>query len=289
MHENDAYLGEQARGNTLDALNRLFSAPSEGDLRHQLNRMLYSSADEDSLARTADIADQLLARLPEASDEERGALLYDLGCIALQQDDVNEARIRFSEVLELEPDNAMARHNLAYAHELMADYDEAHREYETVRAQNPEFVLAGLNLALLKLQEGDYEGGLSDLHRMHNADPDNVGLLLYLCRGLLLRGTPADVQEVLDVLERQPDSNAYADLRECRAYALYLMGDAVQAESAFADLLAEDENNLFARMGLIKLLAARNDFESVKPHLERYHEQNPTEATATLLRDLGEL
>ncbi len=118
----------------------------------------------------------------------------------------------------------MARHNLAYALELLADTGEARAEYERVLAANPASVITQLNLALLDLQEGQYEAGLQRLERLYADDPDNIGLVLYLCRGLLVRGAPGDLEGVLELVGQQADAERYPDLRECRAYALYCTG-----------------------------------------------------------------
>lgn len=289
MNDNDAFLQQLAQGNTLSALNRLFTAGDGGGSEPMgLNRQLYGPPDEAAAEDLADVQARYLEQLSSAPEVRQAVLLYNLGCIALQQDEVSDARLRFSEVLELEPDHVMARHNLAYACELLAEFEEAEREYETVLAQNPELALSRLNLALLRQQTGDYEAALHELQALYNAEPENEGLLLYLCRALLTRGTTQDIEEVLELLETYPDTERYSDLRECRAYGLYLLGETDEAERSFTALLEENEASAFARMGLIKTLAARGDFRGLEPHARRYHELNPTEETAALLEALAE-
>ncbi|HEY7698693.1 MAG TPA: tetratricopeptide repeat protein, partial [Vicinamibacteria bacterium] len=41
-----------------------------------------------------------------------------------------EATYRWSKAVELDPENASARNNLAVAHEQMGEFDEANKEYE---------------------------------------------------------------------------------------------------------------------------------------------------------------
>jgi tetratricopeptide (TPR) repeat protein len=288
MNDNDQFLEQIVRGNTLEALNRLYHAPQAAeDGRLLINRALYGARDEDNLERVKGEEERHLAALGEATEKEKAALLYNLGCFSLHLDEILEARIQFDEAVKLQPDNLMARHNLAYAYELMAEFDEAKAEYARVLEQNPGCVLTRLNLAQLRIQEGTYEEGLEELHQLHVQQPDNVGLLLYLCRGLLLRGTTRDLEEVLELLEQHPESSHFLDLRECRAFALYLLGEVDEAERGFNELLEENPDNLFARLGVIKILANRGNLAELTPHLEHYQALNPSEDIASLLRDLG--
>lgn len=289
MNDNDTILEQIIRGDTLEAINRLYARPdSEDDATMALNRVLYGPPTHEALERVRAEEERHLERLGQSDDAEQADLLYNLGCFALFQDDVSEARLRFAEALRHRGDHLMARHNLAYALELMAETAEARAEYERVLAANPDSAISQLNLALLDLHEGRYEAGLERLERMHGDDPDNIGLVLYLCRGLLLRGTARDLEGVLDLIDQQPDAERYPDLRECRAYALYLLGEQEAAERAFSELLAENEGNLFARLGLIKVLAAQGNFDALKPHVARYHELNPGEEMAGLLAELDD-
>jgi tetratricopeptide (TPR) repeat protein len=284
--ENDRLLELIGSGDTLQAVNRLFAEEPGSDGRLALNRALYTGGEAGSEEiRAADAEHRAL--LAGQGAEAQTTTLYNLGCFALSQDDVMEARLRFSEVLEREPQHTMARHNLAYAHELLAETDDAHREYQGVLAQNPASPLTRLNLAQLALQEGDAESALRDLEALHRDAPANMGLLLYLCRGLLQRGGAADLRRVLELLEGNAAAERYVDLQECRAYALYQQEDFEQAESAFRKLLDGDPDNAFALAGMIKVLAQRGDFAGMRSYLERYQARNPSESGAELLSDLA--
>ncbi len=285
--ENDRLLDLIGKGDTLQALNLLYKESGHTDARLAVNRALYgASGDAHDDAIAAALARQQ-AGLNALDERGRATALYNLGCFALNQDDVVEARIRFAEVLELEPQHLMARHNLAYAHELLAETDDARREYRAVLAQNPACALTRLNLAQLQLQEGDVAGGLAELEALHRTDPDNMGVLLYLCRGLLQRGSEADLRSVLERLEGSADARRYVDLQECRAYALYQLGDLDAAEPAFRALLETSADNLFAISGMIKVLGQRGDYTAMKPYVERRKALDPSDAVAALLSDLA--
>jgi tetratricopeptide (TPR) repeat protein len=259
------------RGDSLTGLDLLFAVPGAGDdPRIALNRTLYAPARTDGSAIEEEI-EREIGWLNTPDPAQRAIALYNLGCFALFQDDVFEARLRFEDVLELQPDHRPARHNLGFAHELMAEYEAAKAEYRRVLEQEPGFTLSRLSLGQLLLLEGDVEQGLHELRALLASDPGNMGAVLYLCRALLGRGGAAEVQEVRTLLDGRPAWRRFPDLRECHAYAAFLQGDLRGAEQEFRDLLAEDDRNLFARVGLIKALAAREAYEELRGHAERYH------------------
>lgn len=285
--DNDHLLELIGKGDTLRALNQLYtdSAPTGGRLA--LNRALYGAAGDGGEGLLDTALETQRARLGTLDERDRATAIFNLGCIALSQDDVDEAILRFGEVLEMEPQHVMARHNLAYAHELMAETDEARREYEAVLAQNPASALTRLNLAQLKLQGGDVEAGVADLEALHRSDGDNMGVLLYLCRGLLERGGEDDLRAVLERLEASAEAMRYVDLQECRAFALFQLGDLDGAEQAFRQLLETSADNLFAITGMLKVLGQRNDYKGMKPFAERHQALDASDAGAAMLTDLA--
>lgn len=128
-----------------------------------------------------------------------------------------------------------------------------------------------------------------EVRALYRKDPANMGLLLYLCRALLANGNKEGAKEVVDLLDHSKDWLEFLDLWECRAYALYLLGQTNEAESAFRELLTASPDSLFARLGLIKTLAVRGSFHELKQELERYESMNPPEelqAVMTLARSL---
>ena len=286
-HPNDQLLEIIARGDTLSAVHYLVHQEVTDEGALALNKALYTHS-ENAHQVVEDARVRLHKMLPTLSGDLLATVLFNLGCIALSQDDVVEAVTRFQEVLELQPENTMARHNLAYSNELLAEFQEARADYERVLSENPTQVLTRLNLALLDLMETDYETGLNTLHELHAADPNNLGLTLYLCRGLLLRGTTHDLEEVHELTESTPGAQDFLDLRECRAHALYLLGDTEGADKAFSHLLEENPDSVFALTGRIKMLAIKNDFETLSEYVQRLHELSPMEDATGLWKAVNE-
>jgi predicted Zn-dependent protease len=254
----------------------------------RINRCLYGGGADDA-ALIDDEEERLLNLLPKKSGAAQAVLLYNLGCIALYDDDIQDAKQRFAEVTKLEPKNRYARHNLAYANELLAEYDQAKAQYTAVLAQDAKMVLSRMNIALLRLQLGEIDTGLDDLRGLHREFPRNMGVLLYLCRSLLASGARDDAQAVLELLERRRDWEEFLDLRECQAFALYVVDKHAEAEDAFRELVSANGSNLFARLGLIKVLAARGNFQELGTQLEEYQALNPPQSVQSILDDVRAL
>lgn len=285
-NDNDRLLALIATGDTLQAIHQLQA--EAGDEATALNRALYTPMGEEDAERVRAADQQSREALRNAQGDDLDTALYTLGCLALAQDDIVEARLRFAEVLERNPGHVMARHNLAYAHELLAETDEARREYEAVLAQNGDCTLTRLNLAQLLMQEGDTGTALADMDALNSRNPANMGVLLYFARGLLQRGRPEDVERALELVEMTPDALDFLELQECRAYALLRLERLDEAEQAFGELLAADEHNTFAITGMLKVLAERADFASMRPYAERLAALLPGESVSSLLTELTE-
>jgi tetratricopeptide (TPR) repeat protein len=288
MTKNDPILELIAAGNTLQGQKQLFALPvlpaaTSDDTLIALNRALLSPPSEENAAVVQLAKEDHLTRLGSAAGPEVPVLMYNLGCFALYQDDIQEAQVRFQEVLKLDPGNRYARHNLAYTYELMAELAEARSQYEKV-AEGPEGVpLSRLNQALVRAEDGDSQGAVDELRALYLGSPQNMGLLLYLCRALLAGANKEGAKEVVSLLDQRKEWLEFLDLWECRAYALYQLGENNEAESAFRELLTASPESLFSRLGLIKTLAVRGNFAELKQELERYASLNPPEDLSAVL------
>lgn len=273
-----------AAGNTLEALESLYSLPGSEDRLTAVNRVLYSPRkEEEEQPAVQEEWERHQRLLQELEGVERAPVLYNLGCLALYRDETVDARLYFQEALEADPALIPARHNLAYTTELLADWDEAERGYRQVLEQAPDFVLSRLNLGLLLLQAGRTDEGVALLRALHGGYPENPSLALYLSRALLRTGEPGPAKEVLGLLDALPDWTRYPDLGECHAYARFLAGDVDDAEQEFRSLLWDDDHNAFARLGLMHILAARGDNQELASHALKLHAAQPSEDTANLL------
>lgn len=282
--DNDQFLESIIKGNILGGLELLYAVGGDGPSGSlALNRLLYGGMEEEQLDIIREEETSLAGKLSALEDSEKALAFYNLGCFSLVQDDVVSSKDRFAQAVELSPSDLMARHNLAYAHELLAETEEARGHYQIIQEQKPDCAITRLNLAQLSLQEGDTATALNELQGMYDRDTGNKGLLLFLCRALLFRAEPEDVEKANQLLGVIPGLKQYPDLHECLAYAMYLSNKYDEAEQAFSELLVENDENQFARLGMIKVLCENSDFKGMEKHIERYEELNPNDKTRELL------
>ena len=287
MALNAQVLGLIRQGNTLAGLQRLLAAPThELSGAAALNRILYALPSPANQQQVVREKARLHALITQGGEQVQPGWLFNLGCIALYDDEILNAHYYFSEVLRLAPGHLAARHNLAYTLELMADVDEAQVQYGQVLAADPQFLLCRVNLALLDLSAERADAGILALEELHAAHPDNLGLLLYLCRARLTRRAPGDARAVTALLGEGTASRDYQDLAECHAFACYLAEDYMAAEQAFQALLAQSPHSLFAVTGMLRVAFARKDHSTLRQYAQRYQALHPDNKAAALLAAL---
>jgi tetratricopeptide (TPR) repeat protein len=272
-----------ASGNTLEGLRELYELPA-GDPLASLNRVLYAPGEPGAEDTIQDERERLLGRLAASSGRGRAVVLHNLGCLCLAQDEIAEARVHFRNALAAAEDYLPSRHNLAHAADILAEEDDARVLYYQVLDADPALALSRVNLALIDLELGQRESGLAALRTLVGEQPANPTLALHLCRGLLASGNPPDAAEVLTIIGAIGGWERFPDLRECYAFASLLLNERAEAESMFRGLLAEDDNNQFARTGLMRILAAQEAWPELATHAETLHAATPTGGTAELLR-----
>ena len=271
MSETADFLDVLAQGDTLRvALLAAEAQHSRGDSCLAVNAALFAPGSSQADNRIQAEKMRHLELLADAEDRLRAIVLFNLGCFALHQDDILTAKLRFGEAARLRPDHHPSLHNLAHAHELMADFEDAKVELGRALNIKPDCALTKINLATIHLIEGETEAGLALLRELAAADPDNMGVALHLCRSLLERSGREEAEEARRLLEERPHSAHHPELLACRAYAAVLLEHWGEAEALFRELLETEPDSEFARMGLIKALASQEKFHELLEQLEHY-------------------
>ncbi|MCZ6646139.1 MAG: tetratricopeptide repeat protein [SAR324 cluster bacterium] len=265
------------QGNTVEARRLLAThADSTEEPCATTNAVLTTAVDDAGTMRIQEEKARHLNLLSQADGRERALLLYNLGCFALYQEDILTAKLRFGEAARLQPNHLPTLINLACAHELMADFDDAAAELERALMLDPASPLARLNRALLRNSMGETGEGIQALRILAAENEENPGIALHYCRALLSQPSAENGTEARELIERHPELMEHKELKECLAFACYRSGELEAAGQLFSELLAENESRLFPRMGLIKVLVAQDRFEEALPHLERYQEHAPS-------------
>ncbi|MDH4120823.1 MAG: hypothetical protein OEV94_03875 [Deltaproteobacteria bacterium] len=273
-------------GNSIEGIRGFKDQPMTDPLV-LVNQILYGAPTGTNPTISAE-KDRHMAMLSSAKGQEKTVLLYNLGCFSLFLDDVREARQFFTQALALEPSLIEARHNLAYAHELMAEPVEAIRLYEEVLAADPNFQLSRMNLCLLEIQEGNREQGLAELRRMAVEFPENKGLVYHLGTALLTPPNKAQAEETLKLIERLPGWQDYPEFARMRAAALIFAERAPEAMETLNNMIDQNPDDVFALAGLIRAKAQTGAFEGLAVLAQRMDELSPNHGADGLLNVLEE-
>ncbi len=288
MSDSTEFLRLQRSANTLRALDAL-AGRGGGDPLLELNGHLFAPRGAESLKRIQREQAALFSLLDGAEERAQGVIAFNLGCLALSQDDILSAKLRFSEAARLMPEDAAALHNLAVAQELMADFDLAQEALLRALELDPGSELSRLNLALIHREEGDTEEALRLLRDQAKAHPGNPGPLLHLCRTLLARGTEEDSQEIKQLLEDNAGWEQATEIRECLGRALLRLADFEGAAQLFREILAEGRPRPSARIGLIKALAAGEKLEELLEQAQLHESEFPSPEVADIIEQIKAL
>jgi TolA-binding protein len=199
----------------------------------------------------------------------RGQALYQLGEIAQEKENLDEAISRFREVVEKHADGrfaAAARYGLAAAYFAKEQYDEAKKELDELLSSEAEAEIAARGRYLRGLvaqRTGDFNAAVQDLEQFLKESPDEESELgaryaLALCR-IGLKQFDQAAQEITALLQKKPDfalaDKAYYEL----GHALAGQEKAEESATAFRTLAEKfPESPLVAECWF---------------HVGRYHEQ----------------
>lgn len=290
MSESSKFLELQRNGNTLQALAALAEDGGGGaGSSAALNGHLFLPRGQESAEHIGMEQTAQLTLLSDAQQQEQAVICYNLGCFALFEDDILTAKLRFTEAVRLRPDYAPALHNLAIAHELMADFEEAREALLRALEADPENGLSRINLALIHQAEGNADEALEILRTQAVAHPGNPGPLYYLCRSLLARGGVEDAREIMERLAENTGWEQFTEIRECRGQALFLLRELEVAEQVFREILAEGRSRPFVRLTLLKVLAAREDFSALLEEAELYDAEAPSPEVQDIIEKIKAL
>jgi tetratricopeptide (TPR) repeat protein len=184
------------------------------------------------------VADELLAsgKPDEAIAVYRGLqaeypnipeIYFNLGSVYAQQEKWPEAEAEYLKVIELQPDNSMAKVLLAETHKNMGRADEAVAAIEQLIAENPDDPELHYNLGVFYLNEQRHEEAFASFDKVRTLDPGNVNVLYLLgTLSINLGETERAVGFFESYLEKAPEDGEY------RANASELLARLQPAEAA---------------------------------------------------------
>lgn len=158
---------------------------------------------------------------------------YNLGLIALNENDTSQAQKELEQAVQLDPASADAWNNLGVVYGQKEDYADAQRCFEKALSLDPAHLLATQNMVKLLQFQGKQEAALALLER---------------------------------TVRRAPDD---ADLRVGYAMMLFGANDVEQARDQFAHALALAPDNIQALNGMGVLLMRQGDASQAMGLFER--------------------
>ncbi len=233
----------------LQILEQAHAAGEVVDLNVQfyLGRM-HESLKSDALGQVRE-----LEELDERSPEQESELGAAREAAAKHRDAALEYYLGFADtgeadesvlqrILDMDPDQAVARYRLGEAYREKGEYVEAREQYERALEVDPDFVAAYIGQGDVALAEGLY-GRATEHYR--------------------------------EALDRNPDS---LSLKVKLADAYHRDGDLDRAEELLQALLAEDERNVTAMTLMGDVLMERGDPAGALDQYQQAYERNPTSA-----------
>jgi Tfp pilus assembly protein PilF len=144
-----------------------------------------------ALATGCSAAEQDTAEAPSAADT-----LVQTGLEQLEAGRAEEARTTFENAVSLDPGNAVGHYNLGYLAQQGGDVDEAAAQYDAALDSDPELTAAVYNRAIL-LETSDVERAVELYRRAIDLDPDLAAAHMRLGFALLELGDTAEAEQEL--------------------------------------------------------------------------------------------
>jgi tetratricopeptide (TPR) repeat protein len=137
------------------------------------------------------------------SPEEQAAATLDAALADHVAGRTEDARSKYQEVLESEPNNHLALYNLGLLAQTEGDTSAAEDFYRRALAVTPDFEPALFNLAIVRAQEGDSDEAIELYRRVIAVNPESAGAhlnlgFLHLELGQEARGN-AEIQRAIEI------------------------------------------------------------------------------------------
>lgn len=201
----------------------------------------------------------------------RGDAYFRVGNTAAAQSD-------FESVLELRPDDSLARWSLARCLGKQGDVRAALRECDRVLKTAPDFALAYATKSAAYFAQGDLKASFEMASAAVSADPDCVYARYLRAIGYLQRREFARCIEDLDVAIRNDPFNPLieaADLYAVRGEALFRLGDIGGAQRSFQTAFRFDRQHAQSLRGLWQIAWKQQKHSLTVTLAERLNEIAP--------------
>ena len=229
------------------------------------------------------------ARVAEALKDSKGAEKYYKKAMILGKSSeviafdyarylTNEKRfddaLKISEgILKSSPGNVKARRLSGSILLKQNRVNEALHEFEELTKFEQDASSTRIRIAVIKIDQGDYEGAVTELNLILADKEDNSTARYYL--GTALAGLKHNSEAVEELLKVDSDEQYFAESRVLAAYLLRQTGDVKGAVSVIEDVIENDSKNTKQLAFLASLQKESGNIEDAIETIERMIEIEP--------------
>ncbi len=178
-----------------------------------------------------------------------------LGYLHLQQGDLNRAQVALKAAIELEPEFALAYHNMGQVAQSRKNYADAEALYRTALEYDPLLGEALVEMGFMQLQQKDYDAALENFREATEVDPYDAQAHLGLSKVYQKRKRLEEQMEhAQKAFELEP---AHSEVNNNLGIAYECLGDLDEAEEAYQRALELNEMNAAAANNLGHLCEKR--------------------------------
>jgi len=183
----------------------------------KLTSAMLSLGDTYWLNKQPDLARQQFEKVAQ-QESGRSYALARLGQIYEAAGDFENARISYEKALAADPDNIVAKNNLAWVYaEHGGNIDVALRLAEEAKEKAPEDPMITDTLGWIYVKKGSYEAAIANLKNSVGKNPNDPNGLYHLGTAYYKLGRTADAKRELEAALRMPNFSQAADAKRMLA------------------------------------------------------------------------
>jgi len=196
----------------LDAFNKALT------INPNLTQASLGLADTYFLNKQFDLAQQSYEKAATQQDSSRSYALFRLGQMAERKGDFTKARTYYESSLNANPDNVVAKNNLAWLYaEHGGNVDMALKLAEEAKEKAPNDPGIADTLGWIYVKKGSYEAAVENLKDSAAKDPTNASYLYHLGTAYYKLGRNDEARKELEAALKMPNFGDAADARKILA------------------------------------------------------------------------
>ena len=160
--------------------------------------------------------------------------------LAMNEGRYNNAKISFSRVVALQPDNEQALKGLAQASLRCGDFAEADKQYALLTERQPENKHYQLNLSIARINNNKIDEGVKLLYKLNYENPDDMNVMRALGWGLMMQKNVQQAEGIYDSILAQPKHEAMDCLNA--GYCKWFAGKVNEAVTLFHEFVGKVDN-----------------------------------------------